>query len=229
MRIDLTGRRFGRLSVVSFDGIRGNGESYWKCVCDCGNTVSVGRGNLKLGITQSCGCLQKERTSQARKKRPIYDLSGAYGIGYTVNTGKAFFFDLDDYDLISPYSWFENDQGYIVAVNENGKHIRLHRLVTNIEAGIDHKNTKRFDNRKQNLRPATKQENGVNRGCNKNNSLGVKGVSKIKNRYYARICKDGKQIYLGGYPTLELAAKARRDAEIRLFGEFAYQGGDSIE
>lgn len=225
MRVDLTGKRFGRLTVNQLDSVRGNGESYWLCTCDCGNQIAVSRGNLKLGITKSCGCLQKETTALAKRKHVQYDLSGDYGIGYAVNNGIAFLFDLEDYDLILPYSWFQNDQGYIVATGKTGKQIRMHKLVVHFDGRVDHRNNNRSDNRKINLRSATAQQNAINRGCNKNNRLGIKGVSKIGNRYYARIMKDGKTISLGGYATADLANNARKSAEQALFGEYAYEGG----
>lgn len=61
--IDLTGQRFGRLTVIKYIG-----KSKWQCKCDCGNIVNVCRGNLRSHGTQSCGCLQKERTSSANNK-----------------------------------------------------------------------------------------------------------------------------------------------------------------
>lgn len=223
MRVDLSGQRFGRLTVCGLDSIRGNGETYWKCICDCGNFKIASRGNLKSGTTQSCGCLQKERASEAHKKTVRYDLTGDFGIGYTVNDNTQFLFDKEDFSKISPYSWFMNDQGYIVALNDDGRQIRMHRLVTDCQFEVDHRNRNRTDNRKENLRLANKQQNGMNRGCNKNNKLGVKGVSKINGRFYARIMKDGKTICLGGFSTLDEAHKARVDAEKMLFGEFAYE------
>lgn len=66
----LTGIRFGRLLVLSLDRkSTGIGHSYsWRCQCDCGNTVSVNVSRLLNSQTQSCGCLQKERASQAKFK-----------------------------------------------------------------------------------------------------------------------------------------------------------------
>lgn len=223
MGIDLTGKRFGCLTVCGLDSIRGKGETYWKCLCDCGNFKVVGRGNLRGGITQSCDCLHKERMSELHRKTVRYDLTGEVGIGYTVNDDAPFLFDKEDFEKISPYSWFTNDQGYILAVGDNGHRIRMHKLVSGHQGMIDHRNRNRADNRKANLRLANHQQNGINRGCNKNNRLGVKGVFQIRNRFYARIMKDGKTISLGGYATLEEACEARIRAEKELFGEFAYE------
>lgn len=62
-KIDLLGRRFGRLIVIEFAGRTRHGSSYWNCLCDCGNTSRVIRYNLITGTTKSCGCLKRELTS----------------------------------------------------------------------------------------------------------------------------------------------------------------------
>lgn len=62
-RIDLTGKVFGRLTVLEEAGRR-NGRVLWKCQCSCGNIVEVVAESLQNGRTQSCGCLQKERVSE---------------------------------------------------------------------------------------------------------------------------------------------------------------------
>lgn len=53
---DLTGQRFGRLTVVGDSGNRKGGQVCWICKCDCGNTTEVRTGNLKSGNTAGCGC-----------------------------------------------------------------------------------------------------------------------------------------------------------------------------
>lgn len=60
---DLKGQRFGRLVVIriSEDRTKG-GHILWLCICDCNNITKVSGNDLKRGRTQSCGCLQKERT-----------------------------------------------------------------------------------------------------------------------------------------------------------------------
>jgi hypothetical protein len=57
--IDLTGQRFGRLSVQSRDPEKSR-RVRWLCLCDCGATSSIAGYKLVAGISKSCGCLQKE-------------------------------------------------------------------------------------------------------------------------------------------------------------------------
>ena len=61
--IDLTGMKYGRLTVVEFDRLQ-NHKTYWKCVCDCGLTVIATGNNLRSGNTSSCGCLRRDTTRQ---------------------------------------------------------------------------------------------------------------------------------------------------------------------
>lgn len=55
---DLTGMKFGRLSVIGKAGFSKFNSIHWTVLCDCGNTISVGRNNLVSGTTKSCGCLK---------------------------------------------------------------------------------------------------------------------------------------------------------------------------
>lgn len=61
---DLTGKTFGRLTVVSYNGIayRKSGKPYhsWKCICSCGNECIAEGRSLVSGGKRSCGCLNKE-------------------------------------------------------------------------------------------------------------------------------------------------------------------------
>ncbi len=62
--IDLTGQRFGRLTVLQRAETI-NKRTRWLCRCDCGEEIIVEAYNLKTGHTQSCGCFQKEAASSA--------------------------------------------------------------------------------------------------------------------------------------------------------------------
>lgn len=55
--IDLTGQRFGRLTVISRIENVGHNTS-WLCKCDCGNEKIVSGNNLRNGSTKSCGCIK---------------------------------------------------------------------------------------------------------------------------------------------------------------------------
>lgn len=58
--IDLTGRRFGRLTVEQRDGSDPRGQAQWRCRCECGARTVVRGGDLRSGNTKSCGCRQNE-------------------------------------------------------------------------------------------------------------------------------------------------------------------------
>lgn len=57
-RLDLIGKRFGRLVVISYKGVEK--ETVWLCRCDCGKEVAVIHSRLTGGKTTSCGCKQDE-------------------------------------------------------------------------------------------------------------------------------------------------------------------------
>ena len=63
--LDLTGQRFGKLTVIKFskDVQSGNRKrKYWLCQCDCGNLKEVRTDGLTRGTTKSCGCLKVENS-----------------------------------------------------------------------------------------------------------------------------------------------------------------------
>jgi hypothetical protein len=60
---DLTGRRFGRLTVVKRLGSDKTRAAVWLVRCDCGKEKSIRSTSLTFALTQSCGCLQKEVVS----------------------------------------------------------------------------------------------------------------------------------------------------------------------
>lgn len=61
--IDLTGERFGRLTVLQRAESR-TGHTMWDCVCDCGNHTTVYGTHLRRGNTRSCGCLNSDETRE---------------------------------------------------------------------------------------------------------------------------------------------------------------------
>ena len=60
-RIEDVGRRYGRLTVLSFCD---DGHVMMLCRCDCGNVVRLRSTNVRHGRTKSCGCLRRETSSE---------------------------------------------------------------------------------------------------------------------------------------------------------------------
>lgn len=67
-RIDLGDKRFGKLTVVSFDHTDDEFRCFWNVKCDCGKEKVVNGSHLKSGNTKSCGCLHKEMTTRYNKE-----------------------------------------------------------------------------------------------------------------------------------------------------------------
>jgi len=87
---------------------------------------------------------------------------------------------------------------------------------------IDHINGDRTDNRWQNLRNASAQQNKANAKVNKNNKSGTKGVHlDHRNLWVAFICVNRKSIYLGSFTNKDEAHAAYVEAANKHFGEFA--------
>ncbi|WP_392355831.1 hypothetical protein PSR14_31170 (plasmid) [Bacillus sp. A01H] len=70
-RIDLTGKKFGRLIVIGSNGTDKYYKLFWKCKCDCGKNVSVRGDRLKSGNTKSCGCLNAELVKKRAAEKSI--------------------------------------------------------------------------------------------------------------------------------------------------------------
>ena len=187
---DLTGKKFGRLQVIGEYELNHllDGNKKWRCICDCGNNdVVVQRSALTSGNTQSCGCIQRELMSDRQSKENTYNLNGEYGIGWTTNTNKEFYFDLEDYDKIKDYTWIEDlatENYHSLRAYEKSTCDRIKMSALLGYKNYDHTNRNPFDNRKSNFRPATAQENARNRSVSKNNTSGF--IAKL--RAIATLC-----------------------------------------
>lgn len=71
--IDMTGSDLGRLRVLFLDEIKrkpsGKRVYYWMCQCECGKRASVSAGNLRCGMTQSCGCFRAKVSGERGRKQ----------------------------------------------------------------------------------------------------------------------------------------------------------------
>ncbi|WNV50607.1 hypothetical protein [Pseudomonas phage Rollin] len=169
------GDRYGRLVIKSNTRkTRANGSiQAFVCICDCGVEVVIDKYNLRNGHAQSCGCLHRQRTSQAKKmhgkshtkiyyiwqtmiarctnpKNGSYERYGARGITVCdrwVESFSNFYADMGDPPPGTTLDRRDNDQGYAPG----------------------------------NCRWATAHQQARNRHAYKSNKLGVNGVCPTKN------------------------------------------------
>lgn len=209
---DLTGRKFGRLTVISRDLERDkeNGtrkSTHWLCKCDCGNPQikSVTGYQLKTGRTQSCGCYASEQIAKRNKK---YSTKNNKFIDNGDNTYYLFdddnnkcLIDKEDYDIVKRWYWRKIDKrgntnkGYwMTNVKIDDKYnksiLMIHQLIAEIKYGEydslnlipDHLSRDTDDNRKCNIILKSNQQNSHNRGLSKVNTSGKTGISFSKEK-----------------------------------------------
>ena len=76
---DETGKKYSRLTVLSYDGADRFGNAKWLCLCECGNKKSVAGMSLRKLLIQSCGCYRKEKS-----KETLTRLNFKHGLSRTV-------------------------------------------------------------------------------------------------------------------------------------------------
>ena len=241
VREDMTGWKMcehgfpnSRIIVVkqADDYVSKQGHHYacWWCKCTCGSTnlFVVKALELRNGDTQSCGCLKIEKHKKFNNfELDLEDERGKYGVGYCSNTNTKFYFDMDDYDKIKDYCWYEIDCGEYHTMEAWDKRTKTQIKMYWIIAGkyYDHADRNAFNNRKYNLRCATASQNSANKTIGNRNSSGIIGVGfdQSRQKWHSHIGINNQKIRLGRFADKTEAIKARLKAELKYFGEFAPQ------
>ena len=174
---DLIGQRFGLLTVIEDLGYETYEESnqrqrVFKCQCECGNKTNVTYSNLVSGVTKSCGCLRSGRPLKGNEVRFSTIANKDVALITSSNTNDTIIVDKEIWNKLKQYTWHVNALGY-AATNIDGKIKLMHHLIIpNVPSGYerDHINRNRLDNRMDNLRVVTKQENLKNRYFDKHTS-----------------------------------------------------------
>jgi glutamate-1-semialdehyde 2,1-aminomutase len=134
----------------------------------------------------------------------------------TDETGKFFYIDEEDWQHYKHLPWKIYKAGYVEL------HTDLHRLVMNYPDGfVDHINTQRNDNRKNNLRICNNSQNQRNVKKPSNNKTGYKGVFFEDGKWCARISNGIKNERLGKFNTKEIAAAVYAFYACKYHKEFA--------
>lgn len=215
-----------RLTVIKQveDYVSPSGHHYnrWLCQCSCKekNLLLVQGRSLKSGNTRSCGCLEKELKIQRLKKTNEFRIVDNVVIGKSSNTNDEFFVDICDFDKIKNICWS-------VRINKSGmkelcgwdqtqkKTVRMHTLLG--FPNYDHIDRNELNNRRNNLRQATPQEQIWNRGKAQGKSSNVVGVSYYArdDKWVAELSYNYKRIFRQYCQTEEEAILARLNAEIK--------------
>lgn len=138
--------------------------------------------------------------------------------------------DEEDYPLVAGKSWHPQSCRHTTYARRNiylggGRNAkfrveRLHRVILGVPDGVlvDHINGDGLDNRRCNLRVATKAQNNQNRHHQPISSTGYIGVCSSEKEWGARISSGGKQCSLGTYTDIEVAARVYDKAARSLYG-----------
>lgn len=73
--IDLTGKQYGRLTVIKLNGKDKHNNAMWECKCSCGNNIIIRGATLRNGRARSCGCLHRELTKLLAKNNITHNKS----------------------------------------------------------------------------------------------------------------------------------------------------------
>lgn len=145
--------------------------------------------------------------------------------------GKYALVDDEIFSYLNQWKW-NYDTGYArrLSSRNDGKrfHIGMHWIVLEyfgikVSEQVDHANLDKLDNRLSNLRPATRQQNSINRLKLSNNTSGYKGVTwhNIAKKWLAQIRINGKTKCLGLFTDKSDASKAYFITAQKYFGNFA--------
>lgn len=212
---DISGNRYGKLVVIEYAWSKKK-QTLWRCKCDCGNEYIGTRDHLVSGNTRSCGCLSGNQYHGMHETR-LYRIYSAMcqrcynpnNTGYKHYGGRGIKI-CDEWrnhinGRINFFKWAK-ENGY----NEN---LSIDRIDVNGDYSPD------------NCRWVDRSVQGLNKR-NGGTETGITGVTidKERGKYLARICVNKKQINLGRFDSLEEAATARREAEMRYISELVKEG-----
>jgi hypothetical protein len=158
---------------------------------------------------------QRQKKQRAAFSKPLTIAEAKNVFSYNPETGDLFSIQDDGSYKLRNY---KNPRGDIV-INVRYKKYYAHRIIFMLEGidpegyHVDHVDGNPSNNRRDNLRLVSNQENQKNKQLPKNNKTGVMGVYKVGDKWLASIRVNGRTIHIGSYDTINEAANARKSEE----------------
>lgn len=211
-KLELSGKTFGRLFVVSEAGRSSNGSVLWNCICNCGNTVQVMSSSMKNSLISSCGCLYAETRKNCNKTHGK-SKSREYN-AWTAAKQRCYYIKHDYYSeyggrgITMCDDWKNSFENFYRDMGDCPEGMSIERIDTN--GHYEPKNCK-WDSASNQI---------FNTRMRPNNKSGKSGVywHKITMKWAAAIRSNGRSIHLGVFENLEDAVSARRVAELKYYG-----------
>lgn len=227
--VDLTGQRFGRLTVVARAKNNSRNQARWLCRCDCGTEFVTASNSLRMGRTKSCGCLVKDALRESRKKFNEYRIDGKVVYVKLSNCDKEMIVDFDVWESgAKEFCWHRTKHGYAAAsiLPRPNKKLQLFHVYAfpDCPEGMvrDHIDGNKLNNTRENIRFVSQVDNCKNRPTEGSGKSGRRGVSWVSGRkkWKASICVDNRVIDLGFFKDKQDAVLAREEAEMKYLGVY---------
>ena len=147
--------------------------------------------------------------------------------------GAVAIVDLHDYDYLIQWKWHLTSGGYACSSPRRGVNLQMHNAIadrsgirSNLQVGrhtVDHRNGKKLDNRRSNLRIASLSQQSMNTKMHRGNASGCKGVylHKPSGLWRAMVAANGKRVLNKYFKTKEEAAECVMATRTEIHGEFA--------
>ena len=208
---DLTGRRFGRLTVIEKTTQKQRSVYLWRCKCDCGNETLQAGYNLTSGAVQSCGCLQdaSRRTDITGQRRGHLTALRPTDKRYKNSTIWVWRCDCGA-EVEYPVRVIKSQGNTRTMCPECAGKLKAE------QAAQARDRIERFESGCP-MKTAEKIRRGI---PTKQNSTGIRGVSYGSRSKKWRVsgCANGKSIILGEYDTMEEATAVRKAMVLEKYG-----------